>query len=161
MEIVVTQDFISHRDYKATLYNQRGRSDRKFYMDLDAEILEHHMITEGKWDDHEDWKVDAVTTRGNIDVKFIGANSYTCNSGKLNNMLQQRNILDGYLFMRWVERPNRPLELGDRVDVQPVGFAAYDRVADNMQPNRNGNGTYYFHTRMVLAADRDVSDLFN
>ena len=163
MQIEVTQDFLDHRAVKHDQYNQRGRSERKFLMDLDAELLEHYMISEGYWNDHNDWKVDAVTTRGNIDVKFLGANSnsYTCNSLKLHNMLLQRNILDGYLFMRWGQRPNRPLEVGDIVTVEPAGFAEYDRVADGMRANKDGNGTYYFHTRMVLAADRDVSDLFH
>ena len=44
MKITVPEGFIKHREEKSQQYNQRGRTDRKFFMDLDAEILEWHLL---------------------------------------------------------------------------------------------------------------------
>ena len=41
MKIKVTQDFIDYRTDKSQIYNQRGRSDRKFLMDHDAKHTQH------------------------------------------------------------------------------------------------------------------------
>ena len=53
MKIKVTQKFIDHRTDKAAIYNQRGRSDRQFLMDLDAEIYE--------WDKLNHWNGESTT----------------------------------------------------------------------------------------------------
>ena len=80
----------------------------------------------------------------------------------LNILMQQRDILDGFLFMQWDQRPDgRPLRLGDRVDISPVGYCAYDRVADHIRISfkDRGEGFYFDARKMVLKRNRNVSDL--
>ena len=72
MKIKVTQKFIDHRTDKAGIYNQRGRSDRQFLMDLDAEIYEWDKLNHWEWREHDSWMVDAYDEWDRkIDVKFI------------------------------------------------------------------------------------------
>ena len=140
LSIEVTEEFLEHRAAKAALYNQRGRTDRQFLMDLDAEIYEWHMIRSGKWRDFDDWKVDALMPRDDdwlaIDVKFI-SKYYNLTPTKVCNLLQQRGILDGYLFMEWVSKPRRPLKAGDTVTVRQLGFIHWDDLADAVKPSTN------------------------
>ena len=105
----VTQEFLDHRTEKQGIYNQRGRTDRKFLMDLDAEIYEWNMINEEIWDDDPDWRIDAHIPHPDgaisVDVKFISKYYNLSRHVKICNILQQRDILHGYLFMEWVKKP--------------------------------------------------------
>ena len=164
MQIEVTQDFLDHRAVKYDQYNQRGRSEHKFLMDLDAELLEHYMISEGYWNDHNDWKVGCShyerehrrqvprSQQQQLHMQQPQAPTTCCSS---ETSLMDISLCAGDRDQTdlWKSETSSPFE--------PAGFAEYDRVADGMRANKDGNGTYYFHTRMVLAADRDVSDLFH
>ena len=154
MEIVVTQDFIDHRTEKAALYNKRGRSHDQFLKDLDAEIYEHYMISTGDWQDEDDWRVDAyVETADGIyrfDVKFI-SKWYNISCTKMLNHLQQEGIVDGYNFMEWVNRPDRPLEVGDTVEVRALGVISYDELRSLIRVSRGKWGGFYADVRTYLA----------
>lgn len=116
-------------------------------MDLDAELYEHHMITTGQWEDYDDWKVDAVVPGvGNVDVKFI-SKWYNISNVKMLNILQQRFILDAYVFMEWVGRPQRPLEAGDEVDIRYVKTLLYDDLCDRIKVSRGKWGGFYADVR--------------
>lgn len=160
--IEVTQDFIDHRTEKAALYNKRGRSDNRFLMDLDAEIYEWYMINHGDWNAHEDWRVDAVQPCGDyVDVKFI-SKWYNISCTKMHNIIQQRNVLDGFVFMEWVDRPERPLECGDRVTVRRLGYIEYDSLLGLIQVSRGKWGGFYADVRKVCVVqdlDVDMYDL--
>lgn len=138
--IDVTPEFISHRADKQQLYNQRGRTDRKFLMDLDCEIYEWHMIQQGEWMDDDDWRVDAhvISPDGNkaIDVKFIGK-YYNMTPTKITNILQQRDIVDGYWFMEWVSKPGRPLVAGDEVACSFVHYVEMEQMLDSIRVSTN------------------------
>ena len=43
MKITVPEGFIKHREEKSQQYNQRGRTERKFFMDLDAILIFLHL----------------------------------------------------------------------------------------------------------------------
>ena len=136
------------------MYNRRGRSEEQFLKDLDAEILEHHMISEGEWNDEDDWRVDAyVETADGIyrfDVKFI-SKWYNISCTKMLNHLQQEGIVDGYAFYEWVNRPNRPLSVGDRVDIRSIGTINYDELRSLIKVSRGKWGGFYADVRSYLA----------
>lgn len=147
MKLTVTEEFINLRTDKRNLYNRRGRTEEAFLMDLDAELYEHHMITTGQWEDYDDWKVDAVVPGvGNVDVKFI-SKWYNISNVKMLNILQQRFILDAYVFMEWVGRPQRPLEAGDEVDIRYVKTLLYDDLCDRIKVSRGKWGGFYADVR--------------
>lgn len=164
MEIEVTDEFIAHRSEKAALYNRRGRKEEQFLMDLDAEILEWYMIKMGEWeDDPDDWMVDAIVPDPDgwkrIDVKFI-SKWYNISCTKMHNILQQRRVLDGYLFAEWVQRPDRPLRAGDTVTVNAIGYIDYEDLVDGIKVSRGKWGGFYADPRsMVQSFDYDVSEL--
>ena len=150
MILTVTKDFLSHRQGKSEIYNQRGRSDRVFLMNLDAEIMEHYMIDKGIWEEHESWMVDGIVPGiGNVDVKFI-RKYWNVSREKTLNLIKQRNILQGYLFMEWVTKPSRPLVEGDIVEVRTVGYVSYDNVADNLRKSFKEPDGFYVDVRALL-----------
>jgi len=164
MIIEVTQEFIDHRTKKQGIYNQRGRTDRKFLMDLDAEIYEWFMIKEEMWDEDPDWRVDAHMPSPDgataIDVKFI-SKYYNLTPTKVCNIIQQRDILHGYLFMEWVKKPNRPLVVGDEVSIRLVGYISHEDILDNIRPSTNYKdwGTsHYVAVHKILQERRGSSD---
>ena len=144
---VVDKDFLAHVDKKMKLYNPRGRTKDKLRMDIECEIHEFNQIKRGNWYEHEDWKVDAVTDIGNIDVKFINK-WYNVSCKKMLNLIQQRRDVDYYHFFEWLERPNRPLREGDEVSYRELGILHYDEVMDNLQTSQfNG---FYVDVRKML-----------
>ena len=148
--IVVLQDFIDYRTEKQQQYNPRGRSERKFLMDIDCELLEWTHIDNNKWFPHPDWKVDAITPEGKqIDVKFI-QKYWNLSGSKITNIIQQRNYIHEYHFYEWVDRPSRPLERGDHVKVRQVGILSFGTVADNIRPSFKAQGQYYLDARKLL-----------
>lgn len=165
IDIAVTQEFIDHRTEKSKLYNKRGRGERDFLMDLDCEILEWYMInvTEEWMEDPDDWMVDAIVPDPDgykrIDVKFI-SKWYNISCTKMHNIIQQRRVIDSYLFMEWVERPDRPLAVGDNVAVNPIGYIGYEDLLDGIKVSRGKWGGFYADPRkMVQSFDYDVSEL--
>ena len=149
MRIEVTEDFIKERTDKTNLYNQRERSENKFLMDLDCEIVEHLHIKQGLWEPHDSWMVDAVIDGKNCDLKFI-QKFWNISSRKIVNILRQRNTIDEYHFWEWVRRPHRPLRAGDEVEVRQVGVLHYDVVADNLQASFKVPGGHYVAVRTLL-----------
>ena len=116
-------------------------------MDLDAEIYEHHRITTGDWEDYDDWKVDAVVPGiGAVDVKFV-SKWYNISNVKMLNILQQRFVLDAYVFMEWLGRPQRPLEAGDEVEIGYVKTLLYDDLCDRIKVSRGKWGGFYADVR--------------
>ena len=149
MKINVTQKFIQYRAEKFEQYNQRGRTDKRFLMDIDCELYEWTLLDANAVQAHDSWMVDFTENGRNIDVKFI-QKYWNVSGSKITNILQQRNILDGYKFMEWVFRPARPLEAEDQVEVRRLGFLSYDDVADNLRPSFKAQGQYYLDARKLL-----------
>ena len=153
MKITVPEEFIWHRAEKMKLYNQRGRTDRKFAMDIDCEIIEWYMIKHELWWDHPDWKVDAITPEGQqLDVKVI-QKYWNLSGSKITNIIQQRRHIHEYHFYEWVYRPGRPFETNDEVQVRLVGILPFDVVADNIRPSFKAQGQYYLDVRELLGQD--------
>ena len=148
--LVVSDGFIKHRSEKFEQYNQRGRTARKFLMDLDAELLEYHKLVCGEWRAHNSWMVDAIDERGRkIDVKFI-RKFWNVSREKALNLLKQRTVLDGYMFMEWVSKPSRPLRAGDEVEVRQVGYVSYDNVTDNLRKSFKEPDGFYVDVRKII-----------
>ena len=155
MKLKVTEDFINYRTDKRHLYNQRGRTDRKFLMDLDAELFEWDKLNHDEWREHPSWMVDAYDEWDRkIDVKFIRG-FWNVSREKTLNLIKQRDILDGYLFMEWVSKPSRPLQAGDEVEVRQVGFLSYGDVADNLRKSFKEPDGFYVPVRKLLEDKTD------
>ena len=148
--IKVTDEFIKQRAANSKLYNQTGRTDRKFWMDLDCEIVEHTFIANGEWSAAEGWETDAVIDGKNVDLKFV-QKYWNISPRRIVNIIRQRKIIDEYHFYEWVERPKRPLEPGDEVTVQFVGAMTYDQVADNIKASYKQAGGHYVDIRSGLS----------
>ena len=146
----VKEDFLAHRAEKFEQYNQRNRTDRKFTMDLDAELLEFCMIRDGFWKEHNSWMVDAITPSGKtIDVKFI-RKFWNVSREKTLNLIKQRNVLDQYAFFEWMGRPSRPFRAGDIITVRHVCTVNYDLVADNLRKSFKEPDGFYVEPRKLL-----------
>lgn len=152
MKIIVKPEFIEYRTEKQQQYNQRNRTDRKFLMDLDAELYEWDKLNYDEWRSSDDWRIDAFDEWDRaIDVKFI-RKYWNVSREKTLNLIKQRDILDGYLFMQWVSKPNRPLIAGDAVEVQQLGFLHYGSVADNLRKSFKEPDGFYVDVRALLRA---------
>ena len=149
----ITEDFINYVTDKAEIYNPRGRSADKVRMDIECEHHEYTMIKEGLWTPSDDWRIDGFSPWP-VDVKFL-SKWYNLTPTKICNIFQQRNVLDGYLFMEWVKRPRRPLKEGDEITYRQVGYLSYDELVDNIRPSTNYKdwGTsHYVNVRGLLKA---------
>ena len=140
LTFTVPAEFLEYRAEKAKLYNRRGRNENKFLMDLDCEFHEWTMIKEGLWEPSDDWRIDAYTLGKAIDVKFI-SKWYNISPLKMCNILQQRFILDGYLFFEWITRPGTPLQEGDEISYRQVRYVDYETLLDNVRVSKY-NGHY-------------------
>ena len=150
IHLKVGKDFLAHRAEKFEQYNQRGRTDRKFLMDLDAELLEFDMIKTGHWQAHDSWMVDAINAAGNkIDVKFI-RKYWNVSREKTLNLIKQRDILDGYSFFEWVGRPARPFRAGDEITVNRIGYLSYAEVADNLRKSFKEPDGFYVAVHSLI-----------
>ena len=150
MIIKITESFISHRTDKSKQYNQRGRTDRRFLMDLDAEIYEWDKLHFDEWRPHDSWMVDGYDEWDRkVDVKFI-RKYWNVSREKTLNLIKQRDILDGYTFIEWVERPSRPLRAGDQVRVNELGFLSYGSVADGLRKSFKEPDGFYVDVRKLL-----------
>lgn len=144
--IEITQDFIDQRDARAEIYNPGKRTIERLKRDIEAEVYEWYMttVTEEWLDEPDDWKIDGyiISPDGNlaVDVKFVDK-WYNIAPKKLYYILKQRDVLDGFVFMEWVERPDRLLVAGDTVTVQGIGYIPYWELVDIIQPSKF-NGFY-------------------
>ena len=155
MKLTVKPEFIEYRSKKAQEYNQRGRSDRKFLMDLDAELYEWDKLNYDEWRAHPSWMVDAIDEWERcIDVKFI-RKYWNVSREKTLNLIKQRTVLDGYWFMEWVSKPARPLLPGDAVEVRQVGFLHYGDVADNLRKSFKEPDGFYVDVHKILQSRRE------
>ena len=124
--IEITQDFVDQCDERATRYNANGRDSMKLRRDIEAEVFEWHMINTGQWQDHESWKVDGVCPEvGNIDVKIIPGKYYIIKGSKLMHLAWQATEMPSFMFMHWVDRPDRILKAGDKVTLEHVQTLNY------------------------------------
>ena len=147
--LVVTNDFIEYRHEKVNQYNQRGRTDRKFQMDIDCELFEWTKLRAEEWYPHPSWMVDGITPEGRqVDVKFI-QKYWNLSGSKITNIIQQRKYVHDFYFYEWIDRPKRPLEAGDLCEVRRVGILSYDEVADNIRPSFKAQGQYYLDARKL------------
>ena len=151
--IYVTQEFIDQRKKNFELYNAGNRSDRKFLMDLDCEVVEFEFIAAGQWQCGkaigQGWEVDAIVDGKRADLKFV-QKYWNISPRRIVNIIRQRNTIDEYHFWEWVDRPNRPLEAGDKVEVRFVGILSYDDVADNIKPSFKQAGGHYVAIRQLI-----------
>lgn len=139
--------FIDYRNMRAKEYNQGKRSTRKFLMDLDCELYEWLRLFDGTWRHIDDWRVDGEDLKGTTyDVKFI--NKYwNISRQTMVNILKQRDVVDKYLFVEWVKKPNRPLEAEDVVFFRELGSIPYDSVADNIRTSLKEPYGFYMDVR--------------
>ena len=150
MKITVPEGFIKYREEKSQQYNQRGRTDRKFFMDLDAEILEWHLLDTEQVSPHPSWMVDYVSPKGyHVDVKFI-RKYWNVSREKTLNLIKQRDTIHGYEFFEWVSRPRRPFIAGDEIEVHRLGFLYYGDVADNLRKSFKEPDGFYVDVRALL-----------
>ena len=148
--VTVCEEFISHRTDKAEIYNMRGRTESRFLQDLDCEIVEFTKILVGEWFEHPTWHVDAITREGhNIDVKFV-QEYWNLSKTRTSNIMRQYGIVNYYHLYEWVDRPKRPLEVGDVVSFRQVGVLSYEQVMQSMMPSKHEPGGYYVAIRKLL-----------
>ena len=151
MKITVSQDFMDHKAWALETYNLYGRTPRAHSMAIDCELYEREMISRGLWTASDDWRIDGINAGVTVDVKTLAGKYFNINTGqKLLNILSQRDVLDGYQFIEWASRPNRPLELGDSVEVRNLGFLSYDVLADNIRVSMKVPHGYYTDVRKLL-----------
>ena len=157
MKLKVKPDFIEYRTEKSKQYNQRGRTNRKFLMDLDAELYEWDKLSYGEWQAHPSWMVDAIDEWGrNVDVKFI-RKYWNVSREKNLNLIKQRNDVDGYWFMEWISKPSRPLLPGDEVEVNWIGYLGYDVVADYLRKSFKEPDGFYVDVHKILRPIREAT----
>lgn len=150
LTIEVSGEFLDYREACFERYNQHKRTDSKFLQDLDCEIVEWHMIHEAKqWKDIAGWMVDAEIDNKKVDLKFV-QKYWNISPRRIVNILKQRNAIDEYHFWEWIDRPSRPLALGDVVKARRVGILSYDTVADNIWPSFKVPGGCYVDVRKLL-----------
>ena len=151
MRMVVNEDFMKHKEWALENYNKYGRTDRAHSMAIDCELYERTMIEEGYWKKSSDWRIDGIDRGIAVDVKTLAGKYFNINTGqKILNIIAQRNVIYGYQFVEWVDRPNRPLALGDRVEVSCLGLLTYDMLADNIKVSMKVPHGYYADVRRLL-----------
>ena len=143
----VPAEFIEQRAERKDKYNPRGRDDRRHLMDIDAELYEFYHIWEtgGLFHDDERWEVDMTLDDYFIDCKCI-TKWYNISQMKMCYLLRQHGITTHFEFWEWVDRPDRPLEEDDYVQMRKLALVPYWDVMKNIQPSKF-NGGYYVDVR--------------
>ena len=145
IDIQVTQDFIDQRDHRATIYNPGKRSQNQLLKDIEAEILEWHLIKQGIWQDDPRWEIDGHDPiLGAVDVKFIHK-YYNIDCKKFLYLLKQRGTTNAYVFAEWINRPTGLLQAGQEIQVNTIGWLAYEEAISKVQVS--GYNGYYIDVR--------------
>ena len=170
LSIEVTEEFVAERERKVPLYNKkawkRGMTDaeiRAAKMRIDCELYEYAMIKSGDWEEEpDDWKIDGyiISDAGHtpVDVKTI-SKYFNIDRYKMLNIIRQRDAIDGFVFVEWIDRPDRPTEVGDVVTIGVVGYLSFDEVLDNLLVSGKTDGYYVDVRKLVQNFDYDVSEL--
>ena len=150
MKIIVPEEFIWYRSERAEEYNQGSRSDNKFMMDLDCELVEWYKMKHSDWIEHPSWMVDAMTADGvKLDVKFV-QKYWNISRQRAQNIMHQYGTVDEYHLYQWVDRPKRPFKCGDECEVRLAGILQYGDVVRNIRYSRKEPSGYFVDYQSLL-----------
>ena len=141
----VPADFIEQREARKLKYNPRDRDDRQHRMDIDAELFEYRLLQDPIYDDDDRWEVDYSLDGKTYDAKCI-TKWYNISQYKMCYLLRQHGITDYFTFWEWTDKPGRPLQEGDIVQMRELAVVPYWDVMKNIQPSKF-NGGYYVDVR--------------
>jgi hypothetical protein len=142
----VPQAFIDQREERKLKYNSRDRDDRQHRMDIDAELYEWYYLNHMGFRDDERWEIDMISPENDrIDCKNI-TKWYNISQYKMCYLLRQHEITTHFEFWEWVDKPGRPLETDDMVQMRKLCRVPYWDVMKNCQPSKF-NGGYYVDIR--------------
>lgn len=137
----VTRKMIMTRNERAKKYNPNGRGHRQLLKDIECEFYEQFMISKNYWRNVAGWEVDAFhPDYGNIDVKCIDK-WYNIPCKKMKYLIQQRDKVDYFYFIKWMNKGPAPLVTGEKVSFATIGVVPYWKLMDNVQVS-NYNGFY-------------------
>ena len=139
--ITVKRSFVTQCNKRAEIYGANGRTKEKLRRDIEAEIFEWYMIDKDLAKDYDSWKVDMILPNlGKVDVKLI-SKYYNISCKKLLHIKQQQGEVENYVFIQYLERPDRVLKTGDKVKIRVLGSMSYDELWQNIKVSRF-NGYY-------------------
>ena len=139
--ITVKRSFVTQCNKRAKIYGANGRTLEKLRRDIEAEIFEWYMIDKGLAKDYDSWKVDMILPNlGKVDVKLI-SKYYNISCKKLLHIKQQEGEVDNYVFIQYIDRPDRQLKTGDQVKIKVLGSIGYNELWHNVKVSRF-NGYY-------------------
>jgi len=146
--ITVKKSFVDQCKERSKIYNPRGRTQERLLRDIEAEIFEWYMIDTKQAKDHPSWKVDMILPNwGKVDVKLINK-YYNISCTKLLNILEQEGEVDNYVFIEYIQRPDRILKARDKVSIRVLGHLPWRTLKESLKVSRfNG---YYVDIRGLL-----------
>ena len=153
VDVTVDAEFLAHREWALNTYKPGKKSKKQHAMSIDCELYEHHMMTHEGGSATDTWAVDYISKTGScIDVKCLFDKWFNIAPQKMVNILHQRDFINEYEFIEHVNMPERPVELGDVVQIRRLGLLSYDALAKIIRPSgyQFRGSSHYADVRKII-----------
>lgn len=143
--ITIDQAFIDYRNQMKWKFKANGRDDNTRLMNADCLIIEYSLIQGAMASNPGGKEADILLEDYNskIDIKIYDK-WFNIPSDKVtwytNNI--RENLLSHFAFYRWVNKPVKPLEVGDVVQVSLTSVVLAEEVLRNVNVSQY-DGYYY------------------
>ena len=144
-DITIDQAFIDYRNQMKWKFRANGRDENQRLMDADCLIVEYTMIqsafAEESYCKEFDYEVRQYNAK--VDVKIYDK-WFNIPSDKLEwyKMNIKKGLLTHFAFHRWVNKPTKPLVVGDVVKTELVNVISAVEVLSNLSISQY-DGYYY------------------
>jgi hypothetical protein len=144
-QITIDQAFIDYRNQKKQQFGANGRDDNTRLMHADCLIIEYSMVQSAFASESYCKEFDFEIRKYNskVDVKIYNK-WFNVPAEKTNWYLMNINkgLLTDFAFYKWVNKPLKPLEVGNVVQVELVEVRNAKEVMQNLSISQYG-GYYY------------------
>lgn len=130
----VDQQFIDERDAKADKYNARNRSRERHLFDLDCEFFEYKVTQSHMFSDF----TLANGISHDLDHPELGKVEVKCTNGKYVSLSENtlKHEFDNLLVFQFKNRPERPFEVGDTIEMEVIGVYQREEFISLSKPSK-------------------------
>ena len=144
-EITIDQAFIDYRNQMMWKFRSNGRDENQRLMDADCLIVEYSMVQSAFAEESycKEFDYEVRTFNAKVDVKIynkwfnIPSDKVEWYVGNVN-----KGLLTHFAFHRWVNKPLKPLVVGDKVKTDFINVVLAKEVMSNLSASQY-DGYYY------------------
>jgi hypothetical protein len=143
--ITIDQAFIDYRNQMKWKFKANGRDENTRLMHADCLIIEYSLIQAAMASNPnvKEYDIDVNDFNAKVDIKIYDK-WFNIPSDKLEwyKMNIKKGLLTHFGFYRWVNKPTKPLEVGDVVQVTLTSVVSAEEVLRNLNTSQY-DGWYY------------------